>query len=174
MGLQVPSRTSLVDAWPGQNSRSPPIERDRHTSGDYITTYGTNCLHVKLPTRSLQLMYVSVQKPAQRYIYGERCLKVGKAGPRSVARYCSQHYGMNARSTLAKSLLANQSRIGVSGLDERNVGEWIRQNTHRFNFLLPSAYGIFAMTLLEAFVQCRLKPEFEGFESQRSATQSML
>lgn len=108
------------------------------------------------------------------FIYGDRCLKVGKAGQRSAARYCSQHYGMNAPSTLAKSLLANQSRIGISGLNEGNVGEWICQNTNRVNFLLPSSYGIFPLSLLEAFVQCRLNPEFEGFESQRSVTQPTL
>lgn len=108
------------------------------------------------------------------FIYGDRCLKVGKAGQRSAARYCSQHYGMNAPSTLAKSLLANQSRIGVSGLNEGNVGEWICQNTHRINFLIPSSYGVFVLSLLEAFVQCRLSPEFEGFESQRGVTQPAL
>ncbi len=104
------------------------------------------------------------------FIYGERCLKVGKAGQRSAARYCSQHYGMSAPSTLAKSLLANQSRIGVSGLSEENVGEWICQNTRRVNFLLPSSRGIFLLSLLEAFVQCRLNPEFEGFENQRNTS----
>jgi hypothetical protein len=107
------------------------------------------------------------------FIYGDRCLKVGKAGEKSAARYCSQHYGMNAPSTLAKSLLSNQSRIGVSGLNEVNVGEWICQNTRRVNFLLPSSRGVFLLSLLEAFVQCRLNPEFEGFESQRSIAQPM-
>jgi hypothetical protein len=102
------------------------------------------------------------------FIYGDRCLKVGKAGQKSTARYCSQHYGINAPSTLAKSLLTNQSKIGVSGLIEGNVGEWICQNTRRVNFLLPSSYGIFLLSLLEAFVQCRLNPEFEGFVSQRN------
>jgi hypothetical protein len=105
------------------------------------------------------------------FIYGDRCLKVGKAGQRSAARYCSQHYGMNAPSTLAKSLLVNQRRIGVSGLNEGTVGEWICQNTRRVNFLLPSSYGVFLLSLLEAFVQCRFNPEFEGFESQRSVPQ---
>lgn len=105
------------------------------------------------------------------FVYGGRCLKVGKAGPRSAARYCTQHYGMSAPSTLAKSLLAGQTRLGVSGLNENNIGEWICQNTSRFNFLIPSHYGVFLLSLLEAFVQCRLSPEFEGFESQRGVTQ---
>ena len=104
------------------------------------------------------------------FIYGDRCLKVGKAGQRSAARYCSHHYGMNAPSTLAKSLLTNQHRIGVSNIKDANVGEWICRNTRRINFLLPASYGIFLLSLLEAFVQCRLNPEFEGFESQRIRT----
>jgi hypothetical protein len=101
------------------------------------------------------------------FMYGDRCLKVGKAGPNSVARYCSQHYGFNAPSTLAKSLLKRQSDIGVSGLTEHSARDWICKHTARLDFLMPSRYGIFALSLLEAFVQCRLQPEFEGFASQR-------
>ena len=106
------------------------------------------------------------------FMYGARCLKVGKAGPKSTARYCSQHYGLKAPSTLAKSLLDRQGDLGVSGLNEHNAKEWICQHTTRLNFLMPSRHGVFALSLLEAFVQCRLKPEFEGFASQRSSTNS--
>jgi hypothetical protein len=101
------------------------------------------------------------------FMFGERCLKVGKAGPKSAARFCSQHYEANrAPSTLARSLLKGQADIGVSGLDDENVGKWIRDNTSRVNFLIPSIHGMFALSLLEAFVQCRLKPKFEGFAGQ--------
>lgn len=101
------------------------------------------------------------------FMYGDRCLKVGKAGPNSAARYCSQHYGFNAPSTLAKSLLKRQSEIGVSGLTEQSAKDWICKQTTRLDFLVPSRHGVFALSLLEAFVQCRLQPEFEGFASQR-------
>ncbi|MBU4581074.1 MAG: hypothetical protein KKH02_01420 [Proteobacteria bacterium] len=101
------------------------------------------------------------------FMFGDRCLKVGKAGPNSVARFCGQHYGTNAPSTLAKSLLKSQSSIGMTSLDSSNIKTWICENTTRFNFLLPSRHGVFALSLLEAFVQCRLRPEFEGFASQR-------
>ena len=101
------------------------------------------------------------------FTHGERCLKVGKSGPKSVARYCSHHYGLNAPSTLAKSLLKHQHRIGVNGLDEANIGAWIIENTHRMNFLISTEYSVELLSLLEAFVQCRLNPEFEGFYSQR-------
>jgi len=101
------------------------------------------------------------------FMYADRCLKVGKAGPNSAARYCSQHYGFNAPSTLAKSLLKRQTDIGVNGLTEQSAKDWICKNTTRLDFLMPSRHGVFALSLLEAFVQCRLQPEFEGFSSQR-------
>ena len=100
------------------------------------------------------------------FIFGSRCLKVGKAGPKSAARFCTQHYGTNARSTLAKSLLKLQSNVGVHGLNLTNVKLWICKNTARINFFIPSG-DVFALSLLEAFVQCRLQPAFEGFASQR-------
>lgn len=99
--------------------------------------------------------------------FGETCLKVGKVGPRSHARYSSQHYGFRAPSTLAKSLVAQQTRIGLAGLDMASAGSWILANTCRLDFWLPSRTGIAALSLLEAFLHCRLKPAFEGFASQR-------
>ncbi len=101
------------------------------------------------------------------FMFGERCLKVGKAGPNSNARFCSQHYGTKAPSTLAKSLLKSGSSLGIAGLDPTNVKAWICENTTRLNFLMPVEHGIFALSLLESFVQCRLLPEFEGFAAQR-------
>ena len=101
------------------------------------------------------------------FMFGNRCLKVGKAGPNSVARFCSQHYGTNAPSTLAKSLLKSQSSVGMTSLDSSNIKTRICENTTRLNFLLASMHGVFALSLLESFVQCRLRPEFEGFASQR-------
>ncbi len=105
------------------------------------------------------------------FVFDDRCLKVGKAGPKSAARFCSQHYGANrAPSTLAKSLLNRQTTIGVSGLDDTNVEAWICQHTARVNFLIPVKHGVLTLSLLEAFIQCRLQPEFEGFASQRLKT----
>jgi hypothetical protein len=102
------------------------------------------------------------------FVWRERCLKVGKAGPKSQARYTSQHY--NARSSnsnLAKSLLASSAALAIDGLSEANAGAWIKSNVDRYNFLLNLSSGIPVLTLLEAFLQCRLRPLFEGFESQR-------
>ena len=97
-----------------------------------------------------------------------RALKVGKAGPNSNARYTSQHYSPGAaRSTLAASLLKRGAEIGVRDITDSTVGEWIRANTDRHNFLLDSDYPIRLLTLLESFLQCRLDPVFEGFRNQR-------
>jgi len=101
------------------------------------------------------------------FMFGTTCLKVGKAGPNSVARYCTQHYGFNAPSTVAKSLLKRQGELGVSGITEQSAKDWICRYTARLDFLVPARYGVFALSLLEAFVQCRLSPMFEGFASQR-------
>ncbi len=102
------------------------------------------------------------------FMLGERCLKVGKAGRKSGPRFCGQHYGTGlARSSLAKSFVKGQTVIGLTGLDETNVKAWICQHTSRVHFLIPSKYDVFTLSLLEAFVQCRLRPEFEGFASQR-------
>ena len=97
-----------------------------------------------------------------------RALKVGKAGPKSSARYASQHYSPGrARSTLAGSLLKHGAEVGVQDVTDSTVGEWIRANTARHNFLLDSDYPIRLLTLLESFLQCRLDPIFEGFRSQK-------
>jgi len=106
------------------------------------------------------------------FLVGDRCLKVGKAGPKTQARFTSQHYGMNAPSTLAKSILANRQQLAmvlsperrgeIDALSEATVGAWIERNTTRLHVFLPAPLGAQPLTLLEAFVQCRLNPAFEG------------
>lgn len=103
------------------------------------------------------------------FMFGDRCLKVGKAGPKSAARFCYQHYGVNrAPSTLAASLVKAKFASNGHVVTADTVAEWICAYTSRINFLLPARYGVTVLSLLEAFVQCRLDPEFEGFSSQRS------
>jgi len=96
------------------------------------------------------------------------CLKVGKVGPKSQARYTSQHYiPHSSNSNLAKSLLAARTEMELLDLQDSEIGAWIQSNVDRFNFLLDARCGIAALTLLEVFLQCRLKPRFEGFASQQ-------
>lgn len=101
------------------------------------------------------------------FMIGDRCLKVGKAGSKSAARFCSQHYGLKAPSTLAKSIIKYKEKFSIEDIDEHNVKSWICQNTYRVNYIMPIEVGPFILSLFEAFVQCCLKPEFEGFLSQK-------
>lgn len=124
---------------------------------------------VKLPAPHSPPSTLPSQKMAV-YVFhwGEQCLKIGKVGPKSQARYTSQHYSPNAaNSTLAKSLLKHKAEMGLPEITENTVGNWIRQNADRVNFLMPMSFGIPLLSLLEAFLQCRLKPCFEGFDTQK-------
>ena len=106
------------------------------------------------------------------FLVANRCLKVGKAGPKTAARFTSQHYGMNAPSTLAKSILANrqlltavlalEQRGEVERLDEATIGAWIERSTSRLHIFLRAQHGVLPLALLESFVQCCLNPIFEG------------
>lgn len=102
------------------------------------------------------------------FSYGDTVLKVGKAGPNSGARYISQHYNASsAPSTLAASLIKGGGEIGIAGLTVESARDWIKKNTDRTNFLVKNECGMPVLTLLEAFLQCRLRPRFEGCASQR-------
>lgn len=101
------------------------------------------------------------------FSWGDKCLKVGKVGPNSQARYTSQHYNpKSSNSNLAKSILKDKTKLGLADLNEANVGEWIRMETDRINFLVNQTLNIPVLSLFESFLQCRLKPRFEGFVSQ--------
>ena len=90
-------------------------------------------------------------------------LKIGKAGPKSNARYTSQHYNPgSAQSTLAGSLMNDPRMLTVDGFDPKAVGDWVKIATHRVNILLPSHRRKELMALLEAFLHLRLSPRYEG------------
>jgi len=102
------------------------------------------------------------------FMWGDKCLKVGKVGPKSQARYTSQHYNpKSSNSNLAKSILKHKKEPGLASLTDSKVGNWIESNTDRINYILNMELGIWVLSLLEAFLQCRLRPKFEGFDSQR-------
>lgn len=96
------------------------------------------------------------------FCYNGHTLKVGKVGPNSEARYTYQHYNPgSSNSNLAKSLCLKGSAIGID-ITEDNVNAWIRANTDRYNLLLSETYDGPPLNLLEAFIQCKLDPEYEG------------
>ena len=94
-----------------------------------------------------------------------RVLKVGRVGPRSNARFLSQHYNpRSARSTLAGSLVKSSvlwRYLGIIEMSEATVGEWIRDNLDRDNFYL-SATRVSELPILERYLRGRLGPVFEG------------
>jgi hypothetical protein len=95
------------------------------------------------------------------------CLKIGKAGEKSNARFRSQHYSpKRSKSTLAKSIL-NDPNMKNYGLNEENISDWIKNNTRRYDIFIDSELGIPVLNLLEAYLQCKFKPKYEGFESQK-------
>jgi hypothetical protein len=106
------------------------------------------------------------------FFLGDKCLKAGKAGPQSAARFTSQHYGLNALSALAKSILKARDRVAEMLKDELRdelhttneevIGDWIEKHTARLNVLLPASVGPHALSLVEAFLHCRFQPMFEG------------
>lgn len=104
------------------------------------------------------------------FFYMEKCLKVGKAGTNSQARYSSQHYGFSAPSTLAKCIFSDQKEFGLNNLQKEQTGSWIKENLSRLNILLPEKIGIEGLNLLEAFLQCYFKPKYEGFKTQRKTS----
>ncbi|MGB6086962.1 hypothetical protein [Parvibaculum sp.] len=102
------------------------------------------------------------------FSFGADVLKVGKVGPKSQARYTSQHYNPgSSQSTLAASMIADAEWLGLGETERAGIGSWIRSNVDRVNVLIPAPHGIPVLTLLESFLQCRLRPRYEGFRSQR-------
>ncbi|WP_339836761.1 hypothetical protein [Paenibacillus sp. FSL R7-0272] len=102
------------------------------------------------------------------FIYQDRFLKIGKAGPNSNARFNSQHYDpKNSQSNLAKSLLNDPMLVGLN-LDAMTIKEWIKKNTRRIDFLVDATLGIFVLNLIEAFLHLKYRPKYEGYEKQRS------
>lgn len=97
----------------------------------------------------------------------DRVLMVGKVGRRSQPRYTSQHYTGSAQSTLARVLLKDAGAVQKHGLNHENVSSWIKGNTDRTNFILDADLGMRTLTLLKAFVECRLQPVFENFAATK-------
>ena len=75
------------------------------------------------------------------YVFSTRdyVLKIGKAEQDAQVQYNSQYYINSTSKTLAESLVNCNSRSLY--LNTENVGDWIKKNTTRVNFILSPAYS---------------------------------
>jgi hypothetical protein len=98
------------------------------------------------------------------FIYNDEILKIGKVGSQSNARFVYQHYiPKSSKSNLAKSLLSDsQSPISPDGIDDQSIGAWMKSKLQRIDILVEKSAGMPVLTLLEAFLQCRFSPRYEG------------
>lgn len=97
------------------------------------------------------------------FSYNGEWLKIGMAGSKSSARFHSQHYNpKSARSTLAASLIKDESFWSSISFEDEEVGHWIKSKVFRFNILVNSEHSRELIKLLEAFLHLRLKPRYEG------------
>lgn len=93
-----------------------------------------------------------------------RVLKVGKAGPRSNARFQSQHYGTSAPSTLAKSLTTYRTLwpwLGIADGDLSDIRRWMCDRLGRVDIYVPGDRGE-VLSELETYVRARVGSVFEG------------
>lgn len=101
------------------------------------------------------------------FYYEGKFMKIGKAGTNSKARFLSQHYNpRSAQSNLAASILSD-NRMHGKGLNENNVGDWIKNNCRRIDILFDSELGIFTLGLIESALHYKYEPIYEGFDTQR-------
>lgn len=102
------------------------------------------------------------------FIYKEEFLKIGKVGPKSNARWQSQHYSpTSSQSNLAKSILKDKQNFKGSDLNEKNIGKWIKDNCHRYDILIDADSSIFSLDFIESALRYKFIPRYEGFDSQR-------
>jgi hypothetical protein len=86
---------------------------------------------------------------------------IGTAGPKSNARYASQHYNANSSgSNLARFLLADADAAPIVASDPEAVREWIKASTNRVNILFPAADSTDILTRLKALLHDRLHPHY--------------
>jgi hypothetical protein len=94
-------------------------------------------------------------------------LKIGKANSNSNARFLSQHYNINSsNSNLAKSIF-NDNDFEKYNINENAIGEWIKNNIRRIDIFLDESLGMFVLNLVEAYLQLKFLPKYEGYENQR-------
>jgi hypothetical protein len=138
---------------------------------DFVTV--ASLAHTRLCREDIETEYLEApHKPppllpvGKMAVYGfwhsGEWLKIGLAGPKSNARYTSQHYNPNsAPSTLAASLVKDARMSEFADFDASAPGAWVKSRCSRVNILLDSKHGPFVLALLEAFLHLRLRPRYE-------------
>ena len=95
------------------------------------------------------------------FFHNKKCLKVGKVGSNSNARYTSHHYNpKSSQSNLASSLIKDKDSF--PDMDVNNIGHWIKENTTRYNLLIPEKYEKLFLNFSEAFFILMYNPRYEG------------
>lgn len=94
------------------------------------------------------------------FAYNNQFLKIGKANQKTRARYESQHYGLNAPSTFARSLCADTE--ANYGITEETSRQWIETNCQRINVIIKAEKGKAATEIVEAIMHYKFRPKYEG------------
>jgi len=128
-------------------------------------------VHIELAQLDVEFLAAPHRPPSslpagEMAIYGfwssGQWLKIGMVGPKSQARYTSQHYNAgSAPSTLAGSLAHDQRMAGIADFDATAPGSWIKSSCSRVNVLLPATFSWELLALLEAFLHVRFNPRYE-------------
>lgn len=93
--------------------------------------------------------------------YNNHYLKVGKVNTHSNARYQSQHYNPDSSiSNLSKSIMNDSEMNAIRG--NKHPGVWLKENTFRFNVLIPNRLGKNFVHFAEVFFVLKCNPRFEG------------
>jgi hypothetical protein len=95
------------------------------------------------------------------YIFslGNDVLKVGHCGLNCTPCFQGRHYGFSFPSTLANSLIKDSEWNDL--FDEDTVGNWIKENTTRYNAYIPKSYGNYFRYFMESFFILKYHPKFE-------------
>jgi len=123
----------------------------------YIEDMGCPHTQPKLPKGYAAIYIFVYEKMDNCYEF----LKIGKANFKSEPRFTSQHYGLSARSTLAKSICSDDTFIAM-GINRNNVKEWMMTNLHRINIYIKVDSGKAATELIESIFHYSFRPRYEG------------
>ncbi len=93
--------------------------------------------------------------------YGNEYLKVGKVNSKTKERYRYHHYNLNSSgSNLSKSISTDLEMSNVIG--DTLPGQWLKENTTRYNIKIPSHMRKNFVNFAEAFFILKCNPKYEG------------